>query len=163
MNIFYLDHDTDKSAEYHVDKHVVKMPLETAQLLCGVHHSVKNDLSIPYKKTHVNHPSSVWARRSRDNYNYLVKLGISLCEEYKFRYGKEHGCKSVIYWCKDNIPILSEENFTPPTPAMDSDYIVYDKDNKIDVLLSYRNYYNHAKSHLFFWKNRCVPYWIKVI
>ena len=34
MNLFYLDEDFDKCAEYHVDKHIVKMPLEAAQLLC---------------------------------------------------------------------------------------------------------------------------------
>ena len=34
MNLFYLDEDLDKCAEYHVDKHIVKMPLEAAQLLC---------------------------------------------------------------------------------------------------------------------------------
>ena len=38
MNIFILDYDVKKCAQYHVDKHVVKMILETAQLLCGVHH-----------------------------------------------------------------------------------------------------------------------------
>ena len=34
MNLFYLDSDHDTCAEYHVDKHVNKMQLEAAQLIC---------------------------------------------------------------------------------------------------------------------------------
>ena len=72
MNIFLLDADVEKCAEYHVDKHVVKMVLETAQLLCGVHH-MTSQVTEPslYKLSHKNHPCSIWARNSLSNYNYL--------------------------------------------------------------------------------------------
>ena len=49
MNIFFLDYDVVKCAKYHCDKHVVKMILETAQLLCGAHHVTNSKLDIPYK------------------------------------------------------------------------------------------------------------------
>ena len=68
MNIFVLDLDVKKCAEYHVDKHVVKMILESAQLLCGVHHIVSPDnVNIPYKLSHKNHPCSIWTRKSLSN------------------------------------------------------------------------------------------------
>ena len=85
MNIFFLDFDTNKCAEYHCDKHVVKMILETAQLLCGVHHMViherlSND-QVPYKLSHKNHPCAIWTRESLSNYLYLCDLGLELCKE----------------------------------------------------------------------------------
>ena len=73
MNIFFLDNDIRKCAIYHCDKHVVKMTLETAQLLCGVHHIIGGDA--PYKLSHKNHPCSIWARESLSNYMLLSELG----------------------------------------------------------------------------------------
>ena len=78
MNIFYLANNVDDCAKYHMDKHVVKMPLETAQLLCTVHWVCGGEA--PYKKTHLNHPSSIWARYSIENYRWLCKLGKALCK-----------------------------------------------------------------------------------
>ena len=64
MNIFYLDKDPRKAAEFQYNKHVVKMILETAQILCTAHHCIMGeDADVPYKSTHKNHPSTVWARR----------------------------------------------------------------------------------------------------
>ena len=57
MNIFYLDHDVTNCAQQYCNSHVVKMLLETAQILCSVHHAVETDTHIPYRKTHINHPS----------------------------------------------------------------------------------------------------------
>ena len=72
MNIFFLDENPTLSAQYHVDKHVVKMILETAQLLCGVHHVTAHDSThVPYKLSHKNHPCSIWCRESLSNYLYL--------------------------------------------------------------------------------------------
>lgn len=161
MNIFYLDEDVVESAKYHVNKHIVKMPLETAQILCSVHHFMgTNSNTIPYKKTHLNHPSSVWARMNVNNYLYLASLGLELSKEYEYRYGKVHGSKKVIEWSIKNIPSLSADPFTPPTPAMKDEYKIY-SNGDIDSLLSYRNYYKKSKSHLFEWKKRTIPYWLK--
>ena len=71
MNIFILDEDPKKCAEYHNDKHVVKMILESAQLLCGVHHMVESGLDVPYGLSHKNHPCSIWARECIENYVWL--------------------------------------------------------------------------------------------
>lgn len=154
MNIFVLDRDVRKCAVYHNDKHVVKMILETAQLLCGVHHVVepKND-EVPYRLSHKNHPCSIWVRENISNYLWLCELGLELCKEYTYRYGKRHKSQDVIEWCLTNLPNIPEEDFTEPPKAMPE---VYKVD---DVVQSYRNYYLGDKKYFSKWKKREVPYW----
>lgn len=94
MNIFYLDSNPTLCAKYHNDKHVVKMILETAQLLCGVHWVTGKEA--PYKLSHKNHPCSIWVRSSLENYLWLCELGLELCDEYTYRYGKKQDRKSVV-------------------------------------------------------------------
>ena len=154
MNIFFLDENPTLSAKYHVDKHVVKMILETAQLLCGVHHLTDqvND-QVPYKLSHKNHPCAVWARESLSNYLYLCELGLELGKEYTYRYGKRHKSIEVIEWCIVNKPNIPDIGFTTPARAMPDEF-------KVDsVVESYRNYYMGAKSDLASWKNREKPFW----
>ena len=154
MNIFVLDRDVRKCAEYHNDKHVVKMILESAQLLCGVHHMVEqNTDEVPYRLSHKNHPCSIWARENISNYLWLCELGLELCKEYSYRYEKRHKSQDVIEWCLTNPPSLPEEDFTEPPKAMPEEYKVD------DVVQSYRNYYLGDKKYFSKWKKREVPYW----
>lgn len=154
MNIFVLDTDVKKCAEYHNDKHVVKMILESAQLLCGVHHMTESNISdIPYKLSHKNHPCSVWARENISNYFWLCELGIELCKEYTYRYGRRHKSQDVIEWCIMNHPSISNEDFTEPPKAMPEEYKVE------DVVQSYRNYYCGDKKYFSKWKKRESPHW----
>ena len=164
MNIFLLDTDTRKCAQYHCDKHVVKMILETAQLLCGVHH-VTNQVptnyqttteQVPYKLSHKNHPCAIWSRESLSNYLYLCDLGLELCKEYTYRYGKRHKSQDVIEWCIVNKPNIVDKGFTEPARAMPDEY-------KVDSIVeSYRNYYIGEKSKIAVWKNREIPEWFNV-
>ena len=98
MNIFVLDYNPTRAAKMQCDKHVVKMALETAQLLCTAFPGG----TAPYKLTHFNHPCAIWCRESLKNYNWLIDHGIALCDEYQHRYGKTHKSKEVILWCKRN-------------------------------------------------------------
>jgi hypothetical protein len=178
MNIFYLHDDPRICAEMHNDKHCVKMILEYAQLLSTAHRILDGVLStgvspsgrkktvyvladqrdtILYSATHVNHPSAVWVRQSKHNYNWLARLLIELCNEYTYRYDRIHkvydsGLANVLYTrTPDNIPI---GHYTEPTPAMPDDVKVSG-----DSIASYRNYYIHNKTHLANWKKRSVPVW----
>jgi hypothetical protein len=161
MNIFILDKDVKKCAQYHCDKHVVKMILETAQLLCGVHHVTAHDTAqvtdqVPYKLSHKNHPCSIWARESLSNYLYLCELGLELCYEYTHRYGKRHKSQDVIAWCITNKPNIFDKGFTEPAKAMPDEYKVK------SVVESYRNYYCGAKSGFASWKMRETPEWFHI-
>jgi hypothetical protein len=158
MNIFFLDFDVKKCAKFHCDKHVVKMILETAQLLCSAHHvtihdTIHDTIHVPYKLSHKNHPCSIWVRESLSNYLYLCELGLALGEEYTYRYGKTHKSIEVIQWCLSNRPNIKDIGFTTPPLAMPDEY-------KVDsVVESYRNYYKGAKSTIVSWKNREKPVW----
>jgi hypothetical protein len=176
MNIFYLDRDVSKCAEYHNDKHVVKMILEYAQLLSTAHRVIDGEQyldktangrsikrwrmedntleTVLYKATHINHPSAIWVRQSNNNYNWLVCLFQSLLAEYTYRYGKIHATDRLVYFLRKppkNIPV---SYLTQPTPAMPDEYKVQG-----DSLQSYRNYYVGAKNNMAKWKNREIPEW----
>lgn len=157
MNIFVLDLDPKKCAEYHNNRHNIKMILESAQLLCGVHHIVGSQYDIPYKLSHKNHPCSIWSRECIENYIWLCDLGLALCREYTYRYGKRHKSQDVIEWCivnKPNIPEIG--NTTPFALAMPDDCKVG------SVVDSYRQYYMTHKKSLGQWKNRSIPDWFIV-
>ena len=151
MNIFYLDKNTTKCAEYHNDKHVVKMILETAQLLCGAHWATNGEA--PYKLSHKNHPCSIWVREDLHNYLWLCDLGIKLCWEYRHRYGKTHKTYDVLLWCSENHPNIPNNRFTNPPLAMPNEY------KTLCHVQSYRNYYMGEKRQFSNWKYRDVPSW----
>lgn len=163
MNIFYLDSDPEVCAKYHNDKHVVKMILETAQLLSQAHYAFETCLDTQdiCKKSerHWNHPCTIWTRTSLSNYNWLCRLGQELCKEYTFRYEKVHARESTIYLLTEFPPDIPDLGFTEPKRAFDKYIEVCYHDNIIE---SYRLYYIIAKQHLAKWKNRAIPEWYKI-
>lgn len=142
-------------AKQHNNKHIVKMPLETAQILCSVHHVTESEYIPRYKLCHKNHPCNKWARENLSNYLWLVDLGLELCKEYTFRYGREHASQKVIEDLKNNLPDIPEGEMTPFAQAMPE---TYKDSNAVDA---YRLYYYFEKHHLADWKNRDKPDWWK--
>lgn len=139
MNIFYLHVLARKAAQYHCDKHVVKMILETAQLLYSVHWELC-PAGLPsgaYRKTHGKHPCAIWARESLSNYRWLADLGYWLCQEYRYRYGdKTHKTEAHINWLRENPPAcLSDIGTTPIRQAMPDEY------KHAHPVTAYRTYY----------------------
>lgn len=168
MNIFFLHTNPRKCARWHCDKHVVKMLLETCQLLYTCHWMVtlgkpnfetapyKNGtLQRGYKKAHWNHPCSKWVRLSLFNYVWLATLGMELLREYEFRYGKTHSCEEHIKWLYKNSPCgLINKGWIEPYLAMPEEY------KSGDAIASYRKYYIGAKKEFLTYKKRHVPHWI---
>lgn len=154
MNIFFLHWNPEICAMMHVDRHVIKMILESCQLLCSAHHMTDSEYKPPYKLTHKNHPCSIWVRESQSNYLYLVKLALALCKEYTFRYGKVHKCQLVIKELEKNIPAIPDKGITTPAMAMPDMY------RGKDPIEAYRAYYFFEKPSLHSWKKRSVPDWI---
>lgn len=157
MNIFFLDWNPRICATMHVDKHVIKMILELCQLLCTTHHVTNSTYTPPYKITHKNHPCTIWVRESSSNYDYTVKLGLELCKEYTYRYGKIHKCEEYIEELGKNFPPIPEKGFTPPAQAMPDMY------KGEDAVESYRAYYYFEKNNILNWKKRPIPEWITEI
>jgi hypothetical protein len=111
-----------------------------------------------YKATHINHPSTMWARQSLANYTWLTSLLSELSKEYTFRYGKIHKCERIglIKMFKFLIPSnIKNDSFTQPVLAMPEKY------RSNDAVKSYQRYYIGDKKHLFFWKNREIPKFIE--
>lgn len=155
MNIFVLDTDVVRCAQYHVDKHVVKMILETTQLLNNA--LIANDKGYEpvYRQTHKNHPASLWASQSRENFTWLLSLGYSLCDEYTYRYGKTHKCHSILLGFEKDMRWLKIQpsGMTPFTKCMPDHYKVE------DPIQSYRNYYKGDKAYIAKWSKREQPSW----
>lgn len=152
MNIFVLDYDPAEAAKYHCDKHVVKMCLETAQLLCNAY--ARHGEPGPYKATHVQHPCSIWAGQTATNYRWLWKLGMSLCEEYTHRYGKIHECQRIINMLRAGPLTLKAQGFTRFPQCMPDEY------KAADTVVAYRTYYKHEKLYMATWKKRPTPSWL---
>ena len=150
MNIFYLDEDPKQCAQWHCDKHCVKMILETAQLLSTAHWETGG--KGPYRSTHKNHPCAVWARESLANYNWLVQLGKELCLEYTARYGRSHKTMGPLGWLLFNKPRIPDVGFTEPPQCMPCQY------KCDDTVIAYRSYYMGDKASICTWK-RNRPEW----
>lgn len=171
MNIFYLSHCAKTCALYHCDKHVVKMILEYAQILCTTHRVLDGSPSpktncwiftderekVFYKSTHVNHPSVVWTRQSVAHYKWLWSLFVYLCQEYTFRYNKTHLCWNKLEAHLKHIPanIPRHVEFTPPPLAMPEHCKIHNH----SAVASYRAYYILEKRKFCNWTNRRTPSW----
>ena len=177
MNIFYIDHDPIKAAQGMVDKHVVKMILESAQLLSTAHrlldgtqvegtsktgrkakrwilHDGRQD--VLYLATHIHHPSAVWCRQSVENYSWLVEHFFALMHEYTHRYAKKHACFGDLSFMLQSPPHkLKDYDWTNMPCAMADEYKISD-----DPLTNYRNYYKIGKATMHKWTNREPPEWI---
>jgi predicted O-linked N-acetylglucosamine transferase (SPINDLY family) len=162
MNIFYLDRDPVICAQYHCNKHVVKMILETAQVLSAAHRLVDgigDEDEVLYKLTHKNHPSTVWARENESNYNWLYRLFLELCVEYTYRYDKTHATYTRLNHILKIAPnnISKNKMFFAPPQCMPDEY------KSMDTVKSYRAYYVGDKARMLQYKDRPIPSWIELI
>ena len=178
MNIFYTDYDPEVAARNMVDRHVVKMILETAQLLSTAHRVLDGEMivgknakgrkttkwTLPdvrdttfYSATHRNHPSAVWVRQSSANYDWLYNHLLALGREYTYRYGRVHATISKLGTALKQAPknIAQSKMMTAMPSCMDKQYII-----SLDPITNYRNYYNYGKVDLIRWSNRPPPRWI---
>jgi len=155
MNIFVLDYNPKICAKYHCDRHVVKMILESAQILSTVINSkLKMEVTDLYKSTHVNHPVVKWVKKSKQNFDWLLELSLYLCDEYNDRYEKTHKSLKVLERCALFSKIFRDKGLTPFALCMPDEY----KTN--DVVESYRNYYI-AEKRFAKWKKGNIPEWWK--
>jgi hypothetical protein len=144
VNIFFVSDCPRESAQMLCDKHVVKMTLETAQILSTV-------LGAPYKPTHQDHPSTLWAAQ-QTQWTYLHF--VALCEEYTFRYGKRHKCQEHQQLFKQMIRGRTQVEWTDPPQCMT------DECKSADTISSYRRYYATEKSSFAKWsRGRSEPAW----
>jgi hypothetical protein len=142
MNIFHLHADPEIAAQMMSDRHVVKMTLESAQLLCTAHRVLEQvpSESPLYKATHRNHPSALWARASVENYQWLYRHFLALCSQYTRRYGKVHRCETLLAvplsMSPQELPHIGQTPFHQTMPPQ------YRQDDPVEA---YRLYYQTEK------------------
>lgn len=154
MNIFVLDLNPKVAAIQHVDKHVVKMILEYAQMMSTAVRM--SGLDSGYKIAYKNHPCTIWVRQSLSNWIWLGNLSYYLNEEYKFRFGHRHQIDHKSYSVIKSLPFpnIPDYGYTPFAQAMPNQY------KHSDPVIAYRSYYIGEKSHIFKWTKRKTPPWI---
>lgn len=184
MNVFFIDRDPAIAAKSMVDSHVVKMILETCQLLSTAHRVLDGTEkkygryvqgSMPprfrkmtayvlpdremelnlYKATHVNHPSAIWCRTSSRNYRWLFDHLHSLLIEYTYRYGKRHKCADLLPYLIDLPNNIPNAAFSDPPCAMPHEHIVSG-----DAVENYRHYYKYGKTKLHKYTKVIPPDWL---
>ena len=151
MNIFVLHHNPIVAAQMQCDKHVVKMILETAQMLCTVAHA--EGFPAPYRATHKNHPCTLWVGKSKQNWDWLIDHGLGLCKEYTRRYGKIHQSQKHIEWCSQlpiPLPSIGLTSFAQAMP---------DKYKNRCAVKAYRAYYHGEKASFATWKTSSPSWW----
>ena len=156
MQVFVLDYNPRKSAEYYVDIHVNKILIEVVQLLSSTYYYTNEVEDYTYKLTHQNSPWAKWIRESVENWKWLYIFGLCLYDEFLNRSTKtEHKSGEVLL--KFKIPSLPSKGITKfPKGDLPKDL------REDDIVTCYREYYNRDKRHLFRWKNRSIPYWIEI-
>jgi hypothetical protein len=152
VNIFVLDEDPEICAKYHCDKHVVKMILESAQMLSTISR-LNGGGEVGYKPTHKNHPCTKWVGQSLTNWFWLQKLTHQLNAEYLYRYNKVQNHKSYDVARNLVVPDIPLIGLTPFAQAMPEQY------KNINTVTAYRAYYLQEKTDLLNWKNRPTPEW----
>jgi hypothetical protein len=133
MNIFYIDKDPIVAAQQLSDPHIRKMQIESAQMCCTAHWAVGG--TAPYRKAHLNHPSTIWTRQSIQHYDWLVEHGLEICREFTLRYDKHHKTQDVLEWLQTNKPNLPNIKFVDPPLCMPDQY------KKENAIQAYRTFY----------------------
>jgi hypothetical protein len=154
MNIFVLDYDINRCSRYHCDQHVVKMILESVQMLCTALN--KKGVSTPYRSTHVNHPCVLWVERSYDNFIWLRDLALALNEEYRFRFEKDRDHKSIAILRELPGPAYESHGLTEFAQAMPQQYKVPG-----NAVKAYRQFYLAEKMAFARWTRRKTPAWVR--
>jgi hypothetical protein len=148
MNLFILHEEPEIAAEYHCDKHVVKMIIEASQILSTVMHN--KGLTGPYKPTHANHPCTLWAAESKLNFSWVLRYQRQLGVEFTRRYYKKHKCSELSFKFPDFIKFEQ----TPFVQCMPTKHKIEN-----DPVTAYRNYYLAEKRYFAKWKLGNIPSW----
>jgi hypothetical protein len=158
VNIFYLHPCAAVSASYMHDKHVVKMIVESAQLLSTAAQMVcmERDTRL-YKPCYINHPCAVWTRLSVDNYEWLYQHYISLIKIYEFTYNDEHRSAELMKALKEYLVLMPKTGFTEPPLCMPDEYKV----PNVSHYISYRKYYLAEKAKKRHYRRIKPPYWVQ--
>ena len=183
MNLFILDNDPVKAAQLQCDKHVVKMIVESAQMLSTVHRMLDGTMERRpsksgkmmvkywvhpdsgmeanlYKAVHTGHPCTVWTMESSANYHWHLDHFEALLNEYEYRYKKHHSSGRLMRYLLSHPFNIPSGGFTPFKLAMKSNPECMFPD---DPVKSYRMFYETKQDRFkMAWTGRNIPEWFNV-
>ena len=185
MNRFRIEETPSQCAKSHCDKHVPKMVVEEAQMLCTAHRLLDGTLekrpsvsgktmvkywklpddreSVVYKAVHMKHPCTIWAAESLANYRWAYALFEYLCEEYSHRYGKVHASQTKLLETLALAPENIDKTLTVSTMPLVMGAAPQCMDPN-DIIGSYRKFYMTKQERFDMkWKNRPVPEWFEYV
>lgn len=151
MQLFILDECPRQAARFLCDKHVVKMGIESVQMLSTV--LINNNLPAPMKATHSRHPCTLWVGESWGNWHWTYIHAQEIFREYTRRYGKIHSTSLKLKCIPFAPDIFMRYSRTPFVDATGCDYVG-------SVVRRYRQYYMNEKRHFASWETN-QPYWFK--
>ena len=161
MNIFVVDYCPVTSASSLCDQHVIKMPIESVQMLSTTLHL--KGFPAPYKKAFINHPCTVWTRQSFENFCWLYIHALALCQEYTNRFKRKHETETALQCIRESI--------AKNTPELSSAFMfsgrttfalaMPDKYKEPNPAFSYRRFYINEKKHFARYTNRTMPAWLE--
>jgi len=156
MNIFAVESCPIAAAQSLCDAHVVKMILETGQMLSTVQSLYGESDERLYKPTHKNHPCTIWARESKQNYEWLYLHFLGLADEYQYRYGKIHKSFQRLEEILSHVPNLSNNDLTSFAQAMPDEF------KRTCSVEAYRVYYRFKSETMprFMYTKRSIPWWL---
>lgn len=185
MNLFILDKDPARAARDHCDRHIVKMPLETTQMLVsafwvwngvttlaekrrisqdkkflgrvfgGFPRTQPDGTPNPWGIGHFHHPCTIWVRTNARNFLWALELGDELCAEYSRRYRKVHAAVPILDWVRAHDIPAPPASRKTPFPQAMPD------ECKVpgDAVAAYRNFYHTHKVSFATWKYSETPKW----
>jgi len=151
MNIFVLDEDPHQAAIDQCNKHVVKMIVESTQMLCTALLLAHPTVQQPYRATHVNHPCNRWVCATPANAAWLFAHARSLSNEYTRRYGRRHKTADVLDVIGPQLVPADWRDHSPFVMAMPLEWQCH------DIVTSYRAFYIAEKSRFARWAPRATP------
>jgi hypothetical protein len=166
MQLFFLSLCPREAAKFACDKHAVKMPLETAQIISTVWYRVNRSAYKLYARlgwlfkpwTNLQHPSILWVEQSFANYKWALDYWGAILEQYTLRYGQTHRCQAmynnVVTMMPD--PSLTREEFVAMTPEFQAVPVELKSDDPVET---YRRVYIRDKAYFARWKFTEKPYW----
>ena len=171
MNIFVVETDPVEAAQALCDKHVPKMTVESVQMLVSAlrrHGATDDDVPLtakgtPHRGGYANHPSTRWVGESISNFNWLFEHAYALCEEFSFRFNKEHACLKQLDKIVDSSHLLPDGELTDIALAVGDAFherLGFKQapiDEAVDI---YREFYIIDKESFAVWsKGRPAPAW----
>ena len=163
MNRFLINYSPELCARDLCDKHVVKMPLEEAQMLCTtvrLHAPEYAEEAGLYRAVHQKHPCTIWAGQTRANYLYSLDMFREMCREYTHRYGKVHASWRLYDALVDATQYVPDGNITPH-PECFSEHTDL-KSGRPWPIQSYRKFYmTKQRRFKMVWTKRDVPDWFE--